>query len=119
MADSYDPRIYFASERTFLAWLRTSITIVALGFIVARFGIYLEMVGHDSSRFKLWASIIIGIALIVVGLLINIFSTVQYARFKKTLPVDHLPKSYSSTLAIFTGSAMTLTCIFLIVYLLT
>jgi uncharacterized membrane protein YidH (DUF202 family) len=39
-----DPRVYFAAERTMLAWLRTGITIMAFGFVIARFGLFLRLV---------------------------------------------------------------------------
>jgi putative membrane protein len=29
-----DPRIYFAAERTFLAWLRTGFALMGFGFVV-------------------------------------------------------------------------------------
>jgi len=33
---------YLANERTFLSWLRTSIALIGLGFIIARFGLFLR-----------------------------------------------------------------------------
>jgi putative membrane protein len=33
---------YLANERTFLAWIRTSIAIVSLGFVVAKFGVWMR-----------------------------------------------------------------------------
>ncbi|AIF85523.1 putative membrane protein [Candidatus Nitrososphaera evergladensis SR1] len=33
---------YLANERTFLSWLRTSIALIGLGFVVARFGLFLR-----------------------------------------------------------------------------
>jgi len=39
-----DPRVFFAAERTLLAWLRTGLTVMALGFVVARFGLFLRIV---------------------------------------------------------------------------
>ena len=38
-----DPRVYFAAERTLLAWIRTGMTIMAFGFVVARFGLFLRL----------------------------------------------------------------------------
>ena len=35
MANDSDPRVFFAAERTLLAWIRTGLTIIALGFVVA------------------------------------------------------------------------------------
>ena len=37
-----DPRIYFAAERTFLAWLRTGLALMGFGFVVARFSLFLR-----------------------------------------------------------------------------
>ncbi len=37
--DECDPRVFFAAERTLLAWLRTGLTIIAIGFLISRFGL--------------------------------------------------------------------------------
>ena len=34
-----DPRVYLAAERTFLAWIRTSISLMGFGFVIARFAL--------------------------------------------------------------------------------
>jgi len=31
-----------ANERTFLAWVRTCIALIGLGFIIAKFGLFIE-----------------------------------------------------------------------------
>ena len=49
MDESNDPRVYFAAERTLLAWMRTGITVIGLGFVVARFGLFLQILRHDPS----------------------------------------------------------------------
>ncbi len=36
---------YLANERTFLAWIRTSISVLSLGFVIARFGVWLRELG--------------------------------------------------------------------------
>jgi putative membrane protein len=33
---------YLANERTFLAWIRTSIAVISLGFVVAKFSVWLK-----------------------------------------------------------------------------
>jgi len=38
-----DLRDYLAEERTFLAWIRTGLTLTGFGFVVARFGLFLEV----------------------------------------------------------------------------
>ena len=41
---------YLANERTFLAWIRTSIAVVSLGFVVARFGLWLRELSGRMAR---------------------------------------------------------------------
>ena len=43
-----DPRVFFAAERTLLAWLRTGLTIIALGFVVSRFGLFVRLLVMQS-----------------------------------------------------------------------
>ena len=42
-----DPRVFFAAERTLLAWVRTALGLVGLGFVVARFGLFLKLMRPD------------------------------------------------------------------------
>ncbi|HEX4440420.1 MAG TPA: DUF202 domain-containing protein [Thermoanaerobaculia bacterium] len=39
---------YLANERTFLAWIRTSIAVISLGFVVARFSLWLQQMTQAS-----------------------------------------------------------------------
>lgn len=45
MSDLHDPRVLFAAERTQLAWNRTSVSLMAFGFVVERFGLFLNVLG--------------------------------------------------------------------------
>jgi putative membrane protein len=65
-----DPRIYFAAERTFLAWLRTALALMGFGFVVARFGLFLRELALTSGGQTPTAgsSRWFGIALIVLGI---------------------------------------------------
>lgn len=76
-----DPRNYFAAERTFLAWVRSGLALMGFGFVLARFGLFLReaqaiihiTAGH-SSKFSVWS----GTALVLAGVVVNIFSIVNY-----------------------------------------
>jgi len=37
-----DVRDYLAAEQTFLAWIRTGLAFMGFGFVVARFGLFLQ-----------------------------------------------------------------------------
>jgi putative membrane protein len=57
---------YLANERTFLAWVRTGLTIIALGFVVVKFGLLIhELRGGTQGDSRLSAPI--GIVLVGLG----------------------------------------------------
>jgi putative membrane protein len=94
-----DPRVFFAAERTLLAWVRTGITVMALGFVVERFGLFVSLIAIQGGRappsLHTTASSVIGTLLVVAGVAVIVFASVQHARFVKTLPAQDLPPSYS------------------------
>ena len=60
-------REHLANERTLLAWTRTSLTLIGLGFVVARFGLFLRELGGSGGS-QAWSTAL-GIAVIGAGLL--------------------------------------------------
>jgi putative membrane protein len=68
-----DPRVFFAAERTFLAWIRTGLALMGFGFVVARFGLFLREIAAvqggppPSPGFSRW----FGIGFIVLGVLLT------------------------------------------------
>lgn len=79
-----DPRIYFAAERTFLAWIRTGLALMGLGFAIARFGLFIRQLHISTAPHSVGAipsagSSFTGISLIVLGVLVNILGTVDYS----------------------------------------
>jgi putative membrane protein len=102
--------VFFAAERTLLAWLRTGLTIIALGFVVARFGLFIQLVTmqsqtHSSDR-SLALSAALGVAFVVVGSVAILVAVVQHARFVATLPPADLPPAYSRSAAIVLSLAV-------------
>jgi putative membrane protein len=91
-----DPRVYFAAERTMLAWLRTGIAVMAFGFVVARFGLFLRLlraqggadVGHGVSPY-------LGAALVGLGVVATAGGALQYRQYVASLPAADRPSRSS------------------------
>jgi putative membrane protein len=96
--------VFFASERTLLAWLRTGLTIIALGFVVSRFGLFVQLLAAQSqgtapARHSPLAAGL-GIAFVLVGTLTIVVAAVQHKRFIATLPQLDMPRAYSTSPAL-------------------
>lgn len=81
MAEADDPRIYFAAERTLLAWIRTGLTLVGMGFVVARFGLFLRIVRNAPHGPTHAGSTWIGVGLVVLGSVAIGVAAWQHAKF--------------------------------------
>ena len=116
-----DPRIFFAAERTLLAWLRTGLTIIALGFVVARFGLFLQLLSAQtvagSAHAQSGTSAALGVAFVVVGAMAILAATVQHQRYISTLPQSDLPASYSRTFAVVLSALIGVMGLLLAAYL--
>jgi putative membrane protein len=90
-----DPRVFFAAERTLLAWIRTGLTLVATGFLVARFHLIVRVLRPEADvGSHSWATPV-GVALTLLGALGSGVSALQHLRFYRTLPRQDLPRDYS------------------------
>jgi len=73
---------YLANERTFLAWVRTSVAVISLGFVVAKFGLWFgelaARVAPQIERARTGASIPIGISMIAFGGLLTVLAAWRF-----------------------------------------
>lgn len=79
---------YLAAERTVLAWIRTGIALMGLGFVLARFGLFLQEFNHLEPDFQVkqyGISLWIGIALILMGVSVCLLSTFRHLRMLRQL----------------------------------
>jgi putative membrane protein len=118
MSDLNDPRVFFAAERTLLAWNRTSLTLMAFGFVIERFGLFVEMLGTATlSRRELVASFWIGVAFVLLGALSSAAAVMQYRKVLRTLKPAEIPEGYRVNLGVFVNLAVALLGLCLSVYL--
>ena len=114
-----DPRVFFAAERTLLAWLRTGLTIIVVGFVIARFGLFVRLVAHSSAGASTQTgfSAALGVAFVLAGSICILVATLQHRRFIATLPAQDLPASYSRSFAVVMSAAVGALGVLLAAYL--
>ncbi len=82
------PSDYLAAERTFLAWIRTGLALMGFGFVVARFGLFLQalQLGQSSLEVRPYGpSFWFGTALIVLGVIVNLACAWNHFRLVQEL----------------------------------
>ncbi|MGH8427826.1 MAG: YidH family protein [Gammaproteobacteria bacterium] len=121
-AGESDPRVFFAAERTLLAWLRTGIALMGFGFVIARFGLFLDLLAHQkaaaaSGQYPAFSAFI-GVLLMIGGALATLGATIQHRRFVATLAPMQLPPRYSTYFAVVAGWVFALLGLILAAYLI-
>lgn len=95
------PSDHLANERTFLAWIRTSIGIMGFGFVVVKFSLFMREVtaalNGKPTADRPGFSHEIGILLVALGAITILTSYLRYHRSKRQLD---LGKYYQSTLSL-------------------
>ena len=85
-----DPRVYFAAERTFLAWIRTGLALMGIGFAVSRFGLFLRQLTEAdphlptnirATGLSLWS----GVALVALGVIVTLSSAFRHIQLIQQL----------------------------------
>jgi uncharacterized protein (DUF302 family)/uncharacterized membrane protein YidH (DUF202 family) len=113
---------YLAAERTLLAWIRTGLALMGFGFVVARFGLFLQQIqilqrGPAMQPYGL--SLWFGTALIGAGVLVNLLSGWRHVQLVRTFNREQGRQPYSTALAVSTCLFLALVGLAMAIYLVT
>ena len=83
-----------ANERTYLAWVRTAIAVMAFGFLVERFDLFITYASQSSSRaahrlhMHLRTTEWVGLLLIVFGAMIILLASARFLRNRRDIALE-------------------------------
>jgi len=110
-----------ANERTYLSWIGTSIAIMAFGFVIERFDIFISyvarMMGGNTLLKSSYTANIAGIGLIFIAALIIIVSTIRFLMYKKAIDSEKTLSYGSVKTIIILSIILVLLGVFLSFYL--
>lgn len=117
-------QVHMANERTFLAWIRTSIGIMAFGFVVEKFTLFVRQMSiilekstiEDTVRSTPGYSAIVGIFLVGLGTLLVLLAFIRYKKVEKQ--IDSETFQPSSILDLIITVSILAVGIFLVTYLI-
>ncbi len=112
-----DPRVLFAAERTLLAWNRTGVSLITLGFVIERFGLFIRYMHPNPVTGQRELSFWIGLSLIGLSVIVNLLSAWQFMRVLRSLSPKEIPPDYLSWLAISLNTLVAILGIGLLFYL--
>jgi uncharacterized membrane protein YidH (DUF202 family) len=120
MAKARDRRVHMANERTFLAWIRTSISIMAFGFVVEKFSLFVKQLsyylGKEASPPAPGYSSVVGVILVGLGAVMGVLAYFRYRSVERQIENDnYAPLPILSVLLMLSVLAIGL---FLVLYLI-
>lgn len=99
----FNRRVHMANERTFLAWIRTSIGIMAFGFVLEKFALFTKQMALLMGQQNIAPvsipshgySAILGISLVALGTVMGAVSFIRYRKVQKQIDTETWHSSYT------------------------
>ncbi len=104
-----DSRLRLGMETTLLIWIRTGLALMAFGFVLARFGLFLEELAARQARPRpVHLSLWFGIVLILLGVVVNLVAAWMHWPYlrRARLGETDLPQTWRLALALAVLSAV-------------
>jgi len=112
-----------ANERTFLAWVRTAIAVMAFGFLVEKFDLFLEIAGRSLAGRALSAGgqivgTLAGLALILLGGAMMLLAILRFRQTTRAIDSQDIVSNAGARLDVTLAALLSLVGGVLFVYLL-
>jgi putative membrane protein len=100
-----DPRIYLAAERTFLSWIRTSVSLMGFGFLIARFALFVREYGLTTGLSAAGRPVVatwVGFGMVCVGVAVCVLAAARHRAYIQALEqgVGNPPRDVRTSLAV-------------------
>jgi putative membrane protein len=119
-SDVRDRRVHMANERTFLAWVRTSISIMAFGFVVEKFSLFVKQLSYYLGRATApppaGYSSVFGVVLVGLGALMGVLAFFRYKSVQRQ--IDENTYAPSPILSVLLTLSVLTIGVFLVLYLI-
>lgn len=86
--DATSTQVRLAAERNLLSWIRTGLSMMGFGFVVAKFGLFLRelaAVAKGSAQAHAYSSSWLGVTLVAVGIVVCLAAAYQHYVFLRGL----------------------------------
>jgi putative membrane protein len=115
-------RDHSANERTYLAWIRTSIAVMAFGFLVEKFNLFLSTIAEQLTLKHITLSQshtgqYIGIALMILGIVMIPVATVRFLLTEREIDLEERHVLRAVFPDILLAALLVLLALFLLTYL--
>lgn len=119
MSELKDPRVLFAAERTLLSWNRTCSSLMAFGFVIERFGLFLQIsAGESLKTIQRHFSFSVGIAFVLLASFLAVYSVFQHIKILRSLNPAEIPADYNRHVGMLTNAILGLLGMVLTAYLI-
>jgi putative membrane protein len=116
-----DYRDHAANERTYLAWIRTAIAVMAFGFLIEKFNLFViyigKATGDEGSYQSSLSSQLIGLGLFLAGALIIVCATIRFFATKRSIEADDSLSYSVKKTNILLSAIMIIIALFFMAYL--
>lgn len=107
-----------ANERTFLAWVRTAIAVMAFGFLVEKFDLFLLYLTADKRVAAAGLDArIVGLGLVALGVIMVVIATIRFVVTERQIDAEASGRFHAVLLNLLLMSLLVMVGLFLLLYL--